>query len=1193
MIRYFTLIVGVVTGMLCSFLSTAQENEEASLFQEALEKLNTEAYYNANAKQTRNGARREGEQLLYQDFEGAYSGWQFSGKAYGFAVGAQDDHDNASYAFPQRQGKWVAVNTANISVGTGGYASQEDLVVMPVVNFEQVGKAFFAFDYVSQMAGFGIFGKSGPDAEWQLLKIVDQSDSWTHLEFEIPQELLTATAQLGLYYTNGKKASKGVAFDNVAIRKLTGKHQNLFFNGKELTDQSVQYLGMTKPGTELTKMFLLINVGDEALQINSVNLEGDKFSLVDGDYTGTLAVKDTLKIQVRYSPDAENSAADVAKLSLETDAEESPVEVTLQAKCGIANWTYMLYLYEDGTGLDGNEDINEWEMQGSVQGKINYLVLYDSDDDRKDGIYYVVKDENGMNEEIVSEKVSTFLNKDLDMNDSETLREFILWAKENYPAEHYGCNVWDHGSGIFKSGQRQQWKAACGEMRLWELAEALKAFKEVDDKGFDIFGFDVCLMGQVETVYEIRNYTDIVIASEKTEPGDGWDYNTQFSLLNQNPEVDIYNFAEHIVVEYDASYHFGSQGYQATTQAAVRTDVFKSQFIPEFNTFASMLAADMVDIKEVVKAVREDTWYSDGNDYADHKDLGHFLSLLKKRGELSAELKEQIEALRIAYNNAIVMSLENQRPEATGMKIWMPEDISAQPLAPAYLYPNKYLDFSQTNWDEYLYLYETPMESAIPEPKLGYKGSLTILANDVVHLVDLTIANPMPTGRKWKITPETYEFVETTTDVDKEIAVKFLEVGSYTISLEVTNDLGAGSMVKNNMVTVRSPEFVAPIELQGKWDSHSNAVSLTWKDGSEDLPEGTKLQEGFEGNEFPSAGWSLGYSDGIHKEISKPTESDGRKWFQCDQNSFGDEGQPEPKYIHQGNYSAAIGYSAPDFNWLISPEVEVENTDQLSFWMWYMNGEAQGGTYYTNLYVLVFADNAWHQERRFTKGDETNEYQKEVIVDLSAYAGKMIKVAFVYEYTDGFQCALDDITIKATTAKSAPVINLNPAKGRMNFTKKIDMPLMSFEKGDGQLVEYAVFRDDKEIAVTKNKSFKETIAETEQSYVYHVIARYTNPTGESKPSNQVTIKVGGATAIEDVVSVDKVCIYPNPSQGRLVLSNPAKGQMHWQLFNAIGALVKENTVYGHEKEIFVERAGVYFLRVEVDKHVRTFKLIVN
>lgn len=32
MIRYFTLIVGVVTGMLCSFLSTAQENEETSLF---------------------------------------------------------------------------------------------------------------------------------------------------------------------------------------------------------------------------------------------------------------------------------------------------------------------------------------------------------------------------------------------------------------------------------------------------------------------------------------------------------------------------------------------------------------------------------------------------------------------------------------------------------------------------------------------------------------------------------------------------------------------------------------------------------------------------------------------------------------------------------------------------------------------------------------------------------------------------------------------------------------------------------------------------------------------------------------------------------------------------------------------------------------------------------------------------------
>ena len=204
--------------------------------------------------------------------------------------------------------------------------------------------------------------------------------------------------------------------------------------------------------------------------------------------------------------------------------------VFVTASFATAKWTWMLYLLEDGTGLSGVDDINEWEANGSTSD-VNYLVLFDAQNDSQDGVYYITHDPNGYDSTIRSNIVYTGFGTDPDMSDWHTLKDFMIWVKNNYPAEHYGLTLWDHGSGIFKGevnkgifgsimdDTNQTDKDFVDGMKLWELDDALTNFKNAIGRNLDIIGFDVCLLGHIETAYQLKDCVDYVIASEKTEPG--------------------------------------------------------------------------------------------------------------------------------------------------------------------------------------------------------------------------------------------------------------------------------------------------------------------------------------------------------------------------------------------------------------------------------------------------------------------------------------------------------------------------------------------------------------------------------------------------------------------------------------------------------------------------------------------------
>ncbi|MBN1187713.1 MAG: hypothetical protein JXB49_35895 [Bacteroidales bacterium] len=393
-------------------------------------------------------------------------------------------------------------------------------------------------------------------------------------------------------------------------------------------------------------------------------------------------------------------------------------------------WTWMLYLYEDGTGLDGADDINEWEAAGSVADKINYIILYDANNDAEDGIYYVEQDPGGYNSTIISSIVSTELGTDPDMNDWQTLRDFANWTRTNYPAQHYGLTVWDHGSGIFdKEGlfpNKNPEEGAVGNMHLWEMDKALEDFVSVEGKKIDIIGYDVCLLGQIETVYQMKDLGNYIIASEKTEPGDGWDYVASFMRLNANPKMPADSLAMYIVNDYVTSYNFGSQGYDVVTQAATSIDLLANVALPALNDFADTLIAYMRFYKNNYLTAINNAWIADYN--PDHKDIIDFAEIVSSDTSLPASIRTAANEAIVALNSAIIAEghIGTATDGANGLKAWMPEDITIQGIYETYyMDTTNYLRFSKTHWDEFLYglTQEFPMQ---------YVSSTTTQQNSMV-----------------------------------------------------------------------------------------------------------------------------------------------------------------------------------------------------------------------------------------------------------------------------------------------------------------------------------------------------------------------------------------------------------------------------------------------------------------------------
>jgi len=284
--------------------------------------------------------------------------------------------------------------------------------------------------------------------------------------------------------------------------------------------------------------------------------------------------------------------------------------------------------------------------------------------------------------------------------------------------------------------------------------------------------------------------------------------------------------------------------------------------------------------------------------------------------------------------------------------------------------------------------------NAIAAPVAGFTADKTVIYEGQSILFTDTSKNT-PTTWNW-----TFSGGNPSTSAIKNPSVTYANVGTYDVSLQVTNTGGTDDTVYVGYISVLPlPDFPAPTNLTAT--ASGTQVTLNWEKPITD----TLLSEGFEGS-WPPAGWEVTYSATIDGAQTVPNDS---TWFHCDENSF--TSGPNPEYIHSGVYSAGIGYTAPNFNWLITPAFDPTLASVLSFWIWYYSDASQ--SFITKFHVMVKDGATWTILKDYGISTPNNEYNTVVELSLAAYAGKTVQVAFVYEYNDGYQLMVDDVLINS------------------------------------------------------------------------------------------------------------------------------------------------------------------------------------
>lgn len=372
-----------------------------------------------------------------------------------------------------------------------------------------------------------------------------------------------------------------------------------------------------------------------------------------------------------------------------------------------AEWTVMVYLDADNDlESAGIDDINEMEMVGSTSevnivvqaDRVPYSVLASSNQGYADDIsnsnwtttrrYYITQDFDLI--QINSPLISDL--GELNMGDPQTLVDFASWATINYPAKKYLLVIWNHGGGFRSLSLTKDivWDDTNGGDRITmpELEDALSMISAQIGKNIDIVGMDACLMAMTEVAYQIKDYANILVTSEESEPEGGWPYDTILSQLTSNPSLTSTQLATNIVDDYIFAYPT-----TYITQSAIDLS-YMDTLAGQLSNLALAIMDDTLTPKDIyIDAAYYSQYYGD-YDFIDLYDFCNKVSIYSN----NLTVKNIVLSIQQTLNFAVIKSGYSGVgvSRSRGLSIYFP-----------YYYYDNYYDHTNfardTKWDEMLH----------------------------------------------------------------------------------------------------------------------------------------------------------------------------------------------------------------------------------------------------------------------------------------------------------------------------------------------------------------------------------------------------------------------------------------------------------------------------------------------------------
>ncbi len=357
-----------------------------------------------------------------------------------------------------------------------------------------------------------------------------------------------------------------------------------------------------------------------------------------------------------------------------------------------APWTFMIYLDGDNN-LDNAGAMNIDSMISGLipETEVNVIVLWDRFE-APAGIYKVTSD--GLQELQAMGEV--------DMDDPQTLYNFVKYSIINFPAEKYFLDLWNHGAGVFgicSDDESTEFRI----MKPNEVKEAISDACSETNSYINVLGFDACVMSMVEVGYEMKDVTDIFIASEMNIPFVGWPYEAIMSYLSQNPGVDPVTFSKELTRLY---VDFYPPGYLVQL-SAIDLDLLV-EFTEGLNDLTEYLKQNMDRYYEEIKDARrealfEPTAYKNYNSFVDVYRFAYNLTqsiTQKKIVDLAEQVMKKLD--KSVFANEFTTSQGRLDTRVFGFSIFFP---NTEPLYTPY-YETYVQEFvNATNWVDFLYAF--------------------------------------------------------------------------------------------------------------------------------------------------------------------------------------------------------------------------------------------------------------------------------------------------------------------------------------------------------------------------------------------------------------------------------------------------------------------------------------------------------
>jgi hypothetical protein len=358
---------------------------------------------------------------------------------------------------------------------------------------------------------------------------------------------------------------------------------------------------------------------------------------------------------------------------------------------GQKKWTFLVYM-NAANDLEpfSTLNLNQMETVGSTRD-INLVVQvkrianrYDANftewRDTNTRRFLVEKDSNtgDINSRLVEQ------NDAVDMGKAASLRDFVQWGVQRFPAQRYCLVLWNHGAGWRSARLRQPQRRGVSyddltgsHINTIELPGAINIGRR-----WDVLAFDSSLMQMAEIAYELRDQASYIAGSEESPPGEGYPYDAFLQRLAQNPDMDGREFGVHIA--RDTLAYYERSGTRDITHSVL--DASKVEAIaPAVNALGTALLGAAARYGAGIAEARNQ---AESYDYPQNRDLLHFTQLLASPSPGGATprvpdagVQSAAEGVQRAVRAALVVNVNGSaHPNSQGLAIFLPSPSSYQSI---------------------------------------------------------------------------------------------------------------------------------------------------------------------------------------------------------------------------------------------------------------------------------------------------------------------------------------------------------------------------------------------------------------------------------------------------------------------------------------------------------------------------------